>query len=396
MRLLCRTVGGDWNDYILLQNNRSAIVLTGIAGKEIITVYSAVSRLRYTNLHCHKLRLKKFYKPRHFDTFSARYEYLSRLSSLRKVSRGCDAFLLRCRNTMTEEVEQQIVELLRAESLTNERIDRLNDAVWRLSFVKPLRAKFLGAQALGLSIKNDYRRGSGYALTNIGWCELHLDDCRQAEATLDWSRKIFADSRDSRGTATVLNALATARRKIGDFQAASDYYSSALELYEESNDKAGSAGALLNVGIVHNQTGDYALALDYYYQSLALAAEADASVIKARTHTCLGDVLWRVKETDLAIENSRRAIEIFQEHPDRRNVCVALVNLGAAYQQRGNCAEAAGFYERGLEKAREIGNVETQAEAHKCLGGVRLEFNESAEAIAHFEQALKLSFSREA
>lgn len=292
---------------------------------------------------------------------------------------------------MSEQIERQIAELTRLENLTNEQIDRLNDAVFQFSFLRPARAKEIGQQTLMFAAKNDYWRGSGYALKNIGWCNLNLDDCSQAEESLKRSRKILAAARDQAGLATVFNGLATVKRKNGDFKNATEYYSTALELFEQERNQAGCSGVLLNLGIVHNQSGDYAAALDYYYNALPLAAAANAQTVMARTYTCLGDVLWRVNESELAIENLRQAISIFEKYPDNRNLCVALVNLGAAFHKQRNYSEAINYYQKGLTAAQATGNLETQSEAHKCLGSVYLETNQMPRAISHLYSALELA-----
>lgn len=292
---------------------------------------------------------------------------------------------------MSETIEQQIAELRQPQSFDSKRIDQLNEAVFQMSFLKPVRAREFGEQVLELTIKNDYWRGSGYALKNIGWCDLNKDDCRRAEEAFGKSQEIFAVAHDEAGTATVFNALATVKRKTGDFKTALEYCSKALNLYEKKTDQAGSAGVLLNIGIVHNQIGDYALALDYYYQVLPLAMEAGAEKVAARARACLGDVLWRVEEAQLAIKSSQQAISLFEKHPDQRNICVALVNLGAAYQHQRNYQKALEYYWKSLENAVEIGNFETQTEVHKCLGSVYLENAQLSPAISHLQQALNLT-----
>ena len=288
-----------------------------------------------------------------------------------------------------ELLKQRATELISFQRLTTSQIDAVNDVAWELHQADIKLTVQLSTKALQSAAQIDYSRGSAFALRGLGWGQLCADQYVKAAQTLEQSRAMFAalPSPEESGLASARNHLGSSHRYLGDFDQALENQLAALTSYEKNGETTRVASIYNNLGGIHSMFGDYALALDFLYQGI----ESSTPGFQAWIHCTLGDTLWRVGEPDQAVESLQRAISLFKEYQNRRNECVASINLGAAYHSVQKHQEALDYYQGGLEIARDVSNLDTQTEAYIYLGEAQAELDHYQTALTYLSKALELS-----
>ncbi|MFM9840838.1 MAG: tetratricopeptide repeat protein [Cyclobacteriaceae bacterium] len=82
--------------------------------------------------------------------------------------------------------------------------------------------------------------------------------------------KIYDDSNDKRGMATVLNELGTFNKKQGDVEESQKNFEQALSLSKEINDSSQIGNSMNNLGIIYEMKEDFTKAMDYFKKSAVI------------------------------------------------------------------------------------------------------------------------------
>src|SRR5207248_2140330 len=100
-------------------------------------------------------------------------------------------------------------------------------------------------------------------------------DYTQALVSLGQALRIYRDSNDSTGIATVFNEEAIAYRYTGKLPLAFDLHEQARSIFEKINDKEGLARTYFEIGNAYIDADNYRNAFDALQHCLQLAEEAD-------------------------------------------------------------------------------------------------------------------------
>src|SRR6185369_1640559 len=91
-----------------------------------------------------------------------------------------------------------------------------------------------------------------------------------------------------------------------------------------------------------------------------------------------------------AIQAYEQFLSVARDLGERRDECVALINLGVAYSDLGQTEQAIQFYEKYLTIAREIGDRRGEGIALWNISLVLYERGERAQAVECAEAALMI------
>lgn len=123
----------------------------------------------------------------------------------------------------------------------------------------------------------------------------------------------------------------------------------------------------------------------------SVLGEAHSDV--GRTLGILGNVCWRQRSFDLAIEYHQRALAVFQKSPDKNQMEIAdaHLNLGNVYNSLGIIKQAIENYQKSLEFGK--GHPLRMARACSSLGHAYWSIGDFDRAIQYNEQALPVFLS---
>lgn len=99
---------------------------------------------------------------------------------------------------------------------------------------------------------------------------------------------------------------------------------------------------------------------------------------------------WRTDRAEMARTRYERAVACLRLVGDRRGELWALIGLNIAYAQLGEYAQSLAGNRRLVEVGRETGLRSVEALGHNNLGHLLYSLSDPGEALAHFEQSLRI------
>jgi tetratricopeptide (TPR) repeat protein/SAM-dependent methyltransferase len=248
--------------------------------------------------------------------------------------------------------EEAITYLERAEKISADLSDRVNQAMWMNHLGNNHR--FLGHYDQALEMGENALTIARQA--NELWLEA---DC--------------------------LNNLANLYHRLGQYEPAMSYHTQALELRRNS-DKQAECSSLGNIGRMYRDKGNYLKALEYFEQALAIAQEIAARKYVFGRIANVGMIFTIFGRYKQAADYLDQALLIARETGNRRGENICLGYIGDVYYDVGEYQKAIETYRVALEIAHEIGGRDYESRHLTRLGTVFI-------AQAHFTEAHDCLFS---
>jgi DNA-binding CsgD family transcriptional regulator len=151
-------------------------------------------------------------------------------------------------------------------------------------------------------------RAIGY-LAAAGRAALRTHSNREAADYLQTALDRISERAESPDPALVED-LARARQRLGDFDGAGQLWREILASRERSGDEAGVANAWRRLGVVEYWRGAYGEALDHLERALSGADRAGDATLAARIHLARGECFMEVGRADRAGEEIRLALTL--------------------------------------------------------------------------------------
>ena len=173
-------------------------------------------------------------------------------------------------------------------------------------------------------------------------------------------------------------------------------YSEALEKLEPARiaakgvDEAQEGQALTALGLVFSSVGKADIALDQFREALTIFERLGNEEQKAITLTQMGNAYVRRGDPERATEFYRKALEIQSRIQDEGSLLVTLNGLGLASLNQDQPQEALDFFSKSLERARKTENVAQEARIWTNLGWTYSELGREKDAYTAYEKALHL------
>ena len=199
---------------------------------------------------------------------------------------------------------------------------------------------------------------------------------------------------DLRGSASILNNLATVLLDQGDYERARTLYEESLVLCRELGETRGISRALHNLGMIANEQGDNERALALYSESLALCRELGDRYLEANDLNNLGNVFTEqgdYKQARLLIE---QALVIDRELGMTAGIASSLNDLGRIELALGSYAAAQALVDESLELNQGLGDQRGIVMSLNNLGLVALAWGNYDEARKRLTQSLALRHGR--
>jgi adenylate cyclase len=208
-------------------------------------------------------------------------------------------------------------------------------------------------QALDQAERSEERAEQAHCLAVMA--ELDRKRSRYAEAMekLDRARQIFTVLGDRAGIAQVLHFRGTTATHQREFQAAEEFYQSALAISRELGDHARTASLLSNLGILARMQGRYDEARQLNEQALTLRRTLGDKWAIAVSLNNLGNVAIDQGKFDEARRLHEEGLGLRQEVGDMWVVANSLNNLGNLARGQGDYPQAEARYRESLKIIRE-------------------------------------------
>lgn len=164
----------------------------------------------------------------------------------------------------------------------------------------------------------------------------------------------------------------------------------ALKISE--NNKEYSAEITANIALAHARMKNHQEAINYFREAVKLNIEINDTVSTAVDYNGLGEAFTNSNQSDSAIVNFYKAINIFKKHHKTGYEAIALANLANVYTNYPDSLEKSiNSFQIALKKFKELGWDLYEADIQNGLGLVFIKKGEYNKAIDSFNESLKLT-----
>ena len=171
-------------------------------------------------------------------------------------------------------------------------------------------------------------------------------------------------------------------------------YEKARLIWTSVSDPVNASKATLESGDIHFLFGDYAEALKRYNNAEITAAKSGDWLTETRALSRMGRSFTYLGDTDQALKQVTKALDIFKQHDANRSADVAnaygesLTDLAEVIYEKGDFVKSS----RELESALKVfqNDLKGEAKVHLLLGYIAGGIGEPEKAVAELSQALDL------
>jgi CHAT domain-containing protein/tetratricopeptide (TPR) repeat protein len=267
----------------------------------------------------------------------------------------------------------------------------LGECHWRLGNFAEAR-RYLD-RALELERASRDHLGEGKTLNVLGL--LSWDEGNYERAIADFSKagELARAAGDKKLEGSSLNNLSLVYDEQGDYDTSLRQYRRVLELYRGADFPRGVGDTLGNIGGVYLLLGHFREALGYYEQALEISEGLQSKVSMSQDHGNIGLCLLGLGEIDAALVHLDRAIELTTQAGMQQDQAYWLRVKGDGLVQKGFYDLALQNYRAALAVYDKIGAKAEFLEALHDSGELHLLLGDAASAERDFKSSLAMARS---
>lgn len=213
------------------------------------------------------------------------------------------------------------------------------------------------------------------------------------------ARKLFADARATlQKTNASKDVIAESFLKLADMERLTRNFKQALDLTFEVNELYSEevplesspsieASTISTRGAIFQDLGSYDLALDDYRSALAIYESLPDSVGISRTYGRIGKVMFAMGNYNEALANFQPALDIQTATANTMGIMMSRCQMGLVELKRGFPDKAKQAHHESLNLARSVGMNRGIANNMQYLGEIFLETDQPDSALHYFQQA---------
>lgn len=253
-------------------------------------------------------------------------------------------------------------------------------------------------EALGLWRELGEPRGQGYSHTYIGRAYRERGQLADALEHFSQSLALLTEAGDLSGQAFVLNETGAAHRNLGDLRDAKATYERALELRLGLGDRWGQAQLYNNLGLTYSLMGYQPQAGENYEKALPLWRALGMRNEEIRTLVNIAKSRFETGDVNAALAQYQEVLsfcdaEVAKEGSPLKPIAVflkpfALNGLGLVYDTWADSDAALDNYNKALELFRANGYAAGEADVLDNLGLAHAFLGDARQALEYLTQAL--------
>jgi tetratricopeptide (TPR) repeat protein/DNA-binding MarR family transcriptional regulator len=299
-------------------------------------------------------------------------------------------------------------EALKSLGRTHEELGQFEEATKHYTFVRQesddpaLIQRMLSRKANCLQQIPEYDRAMELVEEGLEYGETeHTTKLYHIKGTIDFRQERHDDAErafrqmleltQERGLETdrarAISGLGTVAMLRGELEIAREQFQDALDLFD---DPKASLPTLSNLGVVTRRLGDPEAAIEWYERARSIAEETGYKQFQAHVGTNLANAEHQVGNVDRAIDSSHEALDLAERIGAGAIARFCRANLGNFQRQLGNFEAAKPPLERACEEWIELDQLPPAAQAKMTLGVIALQEDDHQMAIEHCQAGLDL------
>lgn len=254
---------------------------------------------------------------------------------------------------------------------------------------RPKEAMNLLEQALESALQVQDQQDEAVILSRIGTQHSMLGDYAEALRKKERALRLQRELDSKRGKAWTLIGISSDQLHLGRYDQALATARRAFDYHRELGDSDGEIMALVNAANAANGKRDHEAALSYLRKAHSVADQVASSDGLALVRIRMCDTYVRQGAYQMALNSSSEALDAARSVQRPSLVAIAENVMGLARLQVGEPDAALELYRNALEVALESDNRYEAARAQAGTGDAMHALGREAEALAHWEMALR-------
>lgn len=248
-----------------------------------------------------------------------------------------------------------------------QRINILIDLSYAYRTIDFKKSLEYALQAKARAEKNGNQSASAKSVLYAGIAYYYQGNHHLALESYLKALKIYDNTNDSTGIASVLNELGTLEKKNGDLNNSEEHLKRALDISLAVKDSALIANSMNNLGHVFELKEDFPTAMNYYSTS-AIIKEILGDLYGASfNYDNMGNILAKEGKYAQSKKYFEKEINIFKKLGDRAAYAIALNNMGEMYNLQGDYKAAREYLFQSLSVSSEIDYKDLRSHIYSVL-----------------------------
>jgi tetratricopeptide (TPR) repeat protein len=214
---------------------------------------------------------------------------------------------------------------------------------------------------------------------------------------LAWLRSIesyLAEDADHSAYRRAVNMIGAACLALGELDAATSAFSTALDLATQADDLLVLARATNNLGNIANLQGDHERALGHYRVALPTFQRLGQRRGLASSYHNMAITFRDLEQLEEADEHERRAIEYATEAAVPRLACMGRIGRAEIALRRGDAPLAEMTARLAAQELMRLGDPQNEADARRLVGAACTAQQKYFDALESFDTALAIAKAR--
>lgn len=213
----------------------------------------------------------------------------------------------------------------------------------------------------------------------------------EAEGAAQQAKTLAESIGDEAGIASSKNYLGLVAWEQGQYDLAENYYQQSLALREKLEDQAGIAASLSNLGNVYQAKGDVARAQEFYERSAVIQETLEDRWGLSSTLNNLGAVTAMQGKFDPSLAFFERSRALREEMGDKRGLAATLNNLGFVAYLNNQFDTAQDYYWKSLAIGESIGDTSGVVHTLNNIGSLQVQMKQDDAAIQTLARSLSMA-----
>lgn len=215
--------------------------------------------------------------------------------------------------------------------------------------------------------------------------------------------RLYEQIHSEKDMGRVFSNIALVYSHMENYDTSLIYHFKALDILKRSGELNSIQNTLANIGNTYDNAGKPYQALEYYHEALEINKKTGNKKGMASCLVNSGIVYYGLEDYGKALKNVKQALQLYEESGDKYAAGIAYSYLAGVYLKAppavlaregvpysGRYGKALALQQKGLQLAKEIGNLYSESEGWGNLSDIYSEQKDYAKALDAYKKHVQL------